>query len=334
MTRPRILLTNAIDPAGVRILEQAAETVLAPDVDAATLTRLASEVDGIVVRAQLPPDLFDHTPRLCGVVRHGVGLDMIPVESATAHGIPVANVPGANAEAVAEYCLAGMLMLVRRMHRIDRELRASDWNTSRKITDQATELFGRTIGIIGVGSVGTRLAQICDRAFRMRVLGYQRRLDALPAFVAPADLDTLFAQSDFVVLSCPLTSDTRNLASRARIARMKRGAFLLNAARGPVVDEDALVEALRERRLGGAVLDVYREQPIRRDHPLLGMDNAVLTPHAAGITAESMRRMSESAARDLLRIVAGERPVNLVNPEAWGAYLERRRTMGLGGSGS
>jgi D-3-phosphoglycerate dehydrogenase len=218
------------------------------------------------------------------------------------------------------------------MHRSDRELRATDWSTSRKIADRATELLGRTVGIVGVGSVGTRLAEICHHAFHMRVLGYQRRLDALPPFVTPADLETLFAQSDFVVLSCPLTDATLNLASRARIGRMKRGACLLNAARGPVVDEEALVDALREGRLGGAVLDVYREQPLRRDHPLLAMDNVVLTPHAAGITLESMRQMSESAVRDLLRIVAGERPVNFVNPEAWDAYLERRRRLRPGGS--
>ncbi|HYC45139.1 MAG TPA: hydroxyacid dehydrogenase [Burkholderiales bacterium] len=329
MTRPKILLTNPIDPAGVRVLEQSADVLLAPKSDADTLRRLAADVDGIIVRAQLPGDIFDHAHRLCGVVRHGVGMDMIPVEAATAHGIPVANVPGVNAEAVAEYCVSGMLLVVRRMHLIDRDLRATDWDESRRIADRATELAGRTVGVIGVGSVGTRIAEICHRGFCMRVLGHQRRLDALPAFVEGVSLDALLGESDFVVLACPLTDETRNLIDAQRLARMKPGACLINVARGPIVDEEALVRALREQRLGGAVLDVFANQPLPRDHPLLGMDNVILTPHAAGITTESMRQMSESAARDLLRIIAGERPVNFVNPRVWGAYIARRRTLGL-----
>jgi D-3-phosphoglycerate dehydrogenase len=326
---PRILLTNPIDPSGHRLLEAGAQVVVAPAVDAATLRRLAGDVDGIIVRAQLPDDIFDQAPRLCGVVRHGAGVDMIPVDAATAHGIPVANVPGVNAEAVAEYCVSGMLLLVRRMHLIDRELREQDWDTSRALANRASELRGRTVGVVGVGNVGTRIAEICHHAFHMRVLGYQRRLDALPVFVEAATLDELLAASDFVVLSCPLTEQTRNLIDASRIARMKTGARLINVARGPIVDEEALVAALREQRIAGAVLDVYAQQPIARDHPLLGMKQVVLTPHAAGMTAESMRQMSEAAVLELMRMIAGERPHNLVNPEVWPAYAARRRSLGL-----
>jgi len=329
MAALRILLTNAIDPAGHRILASAAEVVVAKALDAQTLRGLVAEVDGIVVRAQLPEDIFEHARRLCGVVRHGAGVDMIPIDAATTHGIPVANVPGVNAEAVAEYCISGMLLLVRRMHLIDRELRESDWHTSRKFADSAIELKGSTVGVIGVGSVGTRIAEICHHAFRMRVLGYQRRLDALPAFVEPTMLDELLAASDFVVLSCPLTAETRNLIDAERVRRMKIGARLVNVARGPVIDEAALVDALRERRIDGAVLDVYQQQPLARDHPLLGMQNVIVTPHVAGITDESMRQMSEAAALDLLRMIAGKRPKNLVNPEVWAAYSARRRSLGL-----
>ncbi len=329
MARPKVLLTNAIDPAGFRILEKETDVEVAPDVQPATLKRLVATADALIVRAQLPDDIFGHAPMLHCAVRHGAGLDMIPVEAATAQGIAVAYVPGVNAEAVAEYCLSGMLLMLRRMHLIDRDLRAKDWGSARKLADDSRELLGRTLGVVGVGAVGGRIAEICHQAFRMPVLGHQRRLDALPSFVKGVDLDTLFAESDFVVLACPLTAATRNLASRERIAKMRKGTYLINVSRGPVVDEDALVEALRERRIGGAVLDVYREQPIARDHPLLKMDNVVLSPHAAGITGEAMQKMSESAARDVLRVLAGEKPVNFANPEVWDAYTKRRKGMGL-----
>ena len=319
MTRPKVLLTNAIHPAGMRILQEKAEVVVAPDARPETLRGAVADAEALVVRSQLPDDIFEHAPRLRGVVRHGAGVDMIPVEAATRAGIPVANVPGVNAEAVAEYCVSGMLLLVRNMHRIDRTLRETDWNVSRKIADDAVELFERTLGIVGVGHVGSRVAQICSAAFRMRILGYQRRLDALPEGVTGAALDTLFAESDFIVLSCPLTRETRGMIGRELIDRMKKTAGLINVSRGQVVDEPALVDALRERRIRGAVLDVYAEQPLRRDHPLLGLDNAILTPHAAGITRESMQRMSEGAAHEVLRMLAGERALNLINPDAWNA---------------
>lgn len=325
MTRPRVLLTNPIDPSGDRIIEEVADIVTAPDATADTLRRMISDADALVVRAHLPADIFDQPHRLRGVVRHGVGLDMIPMEAAARHAIPVANVPAVNAEAVAEYCISGMLLLVRRMHRLDRDLRAIDWNTSRKLSDHATELFGRTVGIIGVGNVGRRVAEICHAGFRMRVLGNQRHFDTLPDFVKGVDVDTLFRESDFIVLNCPLTPETRNLVSAARIDLMKRNACIVNASRGQVIDEQALVGALRDRRIAGAVLDVYCEQPLRRDHPLLALENVVLTPHAAGITQESMQRMSEGAAQEIVRLLAGERPVNLCNPEIWDQYAARRR---------
>jgi D-3-phosphoglycerate dehydrogenase / 2-oxoglutarate reductase len=321
--RPKVLLTNRIDPSGERIIESVADIVLAQDTKPETLYRMVTDADVLVVRAYLPGDLFEHPNRLRGIVRHGVGLDMIPMEAANAHAIPVANVPGSNAEAVAEYAIASFLLLLRHIHKMDRELRTLDWATSRKRADTATELFGKTVGIVGVGSVGERVAEICHTAFRMRVLGYQRRLDALPGYVEGVALDKLFQESDLIFLSCPLTPETRHLVNQQRLSLMKSSAFIINAARGPVIDEDALVAALRERRIGGAALDVYDVQPLPRDHPLLELDNVVLTPHAAGITQESMWRMSQGAAQEVLRLLAGEKPHNFVNPEVWERHLAR-----------
>lgn len=325
MSRPKVLLTNPIDPCGTQIIESAADIVLAPDAKHETLYRLVADADVLVVRAFLPADLLEHPNRLRGIVRHGVGLDMIPMEAANAHAMPVANVPGSNAEAVAEYAITSFLLLVRQIHKMDQELRTLDWTTSRNRADAATELFGKTLGVVGVGSVGRRVAEICHLAFGMRVLGHQRRLDALPEYVAGVSVDELFRESDFIFLSCPLTPETRHLVNKERIGLMKPTAFIVNAARGPVIDDGALVAALREKRIGGAALDVYDEHPVRRDHPLLELENVVLTPHAAGLTQESMRRMSQGAAEEVLRLLAGERPQSLVNPEIWERHIAHRR---------
>lgn len=323
MGRPKVLLTNAIDPLGVEILKRVADVVVAPDTKGETLNRMVLDADVLMVRAFLPPDIFDGPHRLRGVVRHGVGLDMIPMESATAKGIPVANVPGSNAEAVAEHAIAGLLLAARSLHRMDRLLREKDWGTSRKLSDDSTELRGRTLGIVGMGNVGTRVAEIAHAAFRMRVLGTASRSKSPPPFVEVATPERLLAESDCVVLACPLTESTRHLVNAERLATMKPTAVVVNVARGPVTDERALAKALGEGRLRAAVIDVYEEQPLRRDHPLLGLDNVILTPHAAGITAESMKGMSVGAAEEAVRLATFERPANLCNPGVWDGHLRR-----------
>ena len=211
MARPKVLLTNPIGPEGIQIIEQVADVVVAPDTRHETLLECVRDADALLVRAYLPQNIFDVARRLRGVVRYAVGLDMIPMEAATAKSIPVANMPGVNSEAVAEYAVSGLLMLARRMHRMNHLLRTVDWNTSRALGEKSSELLGRTIGIVGVGNIGGRLAEICHTGFRMRVLGHQRRLTALPDFVTGVDIDTLCRESDYIALCCPLTEATRNL---------------------------------------------------------------------------------------------------------------------------
>lgn len=325
MSRAKVLLTNPIGREGVEILNTVAEVVIAPDTRAQTLLDCARDADAILVRANLPPNIFEVTERIRGVVRYAVGLDMIPVEAATAKSIPVANMPGVNSESVAEYAVSALLLMARRMHLINQTLRSKDWNAARVIGEKSTELMGRTIGIIGLGNIGGRLAEICHAGFRMQVLGHQRRLDAMPPFVRGVDIDTLCRDSDYIAMCCPLTDATRNLLSRERIALMKPHAGIVNVSRGPVWDEMAVADALRDGRLGSAVCDVYAEQPLRRDHPFLALDNMVLTAHMGGLTQESMRRLSIGSAQEVLRLLRDEKPVNFVNPEVWENHLVRVR---------
>jgi D-3-phosphoglycerate dehydrogenase len=267
-------------------------------------------------------------------VRHGAGVDLIPVDRATALGVCVGFVPGVNGNAVAEFVVAQMLAAARNVQRMDQVLHADGWSRARAISDSASELGGKTLGVVGVGSIGTRLADIAHHGFRMRVLGFRRDRTKLPPFVAHAELDRLFTEADYVVLACPLTPDTRGLASERLLARMRPTAWLLNVSRGAVVDEPALVEALAARRIAGAVLDVFATQPLAEDHPLRALPNAILTPHTAGLSAESVRAMSESAATDTLRILRGERPQHLFNADVWPRFLERRRALGWPAEGA
>jgi len=314
----RVLLTDPIDPSGVEWLRaRGAEVVLAPEGSADTVRRLARESDGAIIRSKLPDDIFEAAPRLRAVTIHGSGTDLVPLAAANARGVLVANLPGENAQSVAEYCVLAMLLLARNIAAITAAMRAQPWETARALSEPAREIAGLTAGIIGVGEIGRRVARICRHGFGMTVLGTQRRLDRLPPEAQAASLEELLGQADFVVVACPLTPETHHLFNASRLALMKPSAWLINVGRGPVIDEAALIETLRAKRIAGAMLDVYEHYRIAPGHALFGLDNVVLTPHLAGSTRESRARASVRAAEETLRMLAGERPRNLVNPEAW-----------------
>jgi D-3-phosphoglycerate dehydrogenase len=310
-----VLLTDPIAPAGEELLSRAATLIRAPDSEPATTRRLARDADGVIIRSKLPDDIFDAAPRVRSVVVHGTGTDLVPIESATAHGVMVANLPGVNAQSVAEYCAMAILMLARNVLSIVDAVRSKPWDEARRMGAAAHEIAGMTLGIVGVGEIGARLAKIARRGLGMEVLGHQRRLERVPADASPVSLGELLARSDFVVLACPLTPQTRHLMNATNIGLMKPAAWLVNVGRGPVVQEEALIDALRARRIAGAMLDVYEHYRLEPGHPLLSLDNVILTPHLAGVTREARARAGVAAADEMLRMLKGERPRNLVNPE-------------------
>ncbi len=316
----RVLITDPIDASGEELLRaRGAEVVLAPEGSPETIRRLAREADGAIIRSKLPQDIFEAAPRLRAVTIHGTGTDLVPLASANARGVLVANLPGENAQSVAEYCVMAMLMLARNVIGIATAIRTQPWDQARALSAAAREIAGLTAGIVGVGQIGKRVARMCRTGFDMKVLGNQRRMDRLPPEAQGADLDKLLAQSDFVVIACPLTPETQHLFNAKRLAAMKTSAWLINVGRGPVIDEGALIDALRAKRIAGAMLDVYEHYRIAPGHPLFDLDNVILTPHLAGSTRESRARASVRAADETLRMLAGEKPRNLVNPEAWHA---------------
>jgi D-3-phosphoglycerate dehydrogenase len=312
----RVLIVDPIAAAGEEFLARHAELVRATDSDPDTIRRLAAGVDGIIIRSKLPDDIFDAAPRVRAVAIHGTGTDLVPLESATPRGVMVSNIPGGNAQSVAEYCALAMLMLARNVAAITSSLKKDSWDTARALGADSREIAGMTLGLVGVGAIGTRLARIARHGFGMRVLGTQRRLDRLPPEAEGCSLDTLLAGSAFVVLACPLTPQTRHLLNPRAISMMRREAWLINVGRGPVVDEAALVAALKDRRIAGAMLDVYEHYRLEPGHALLSLDNVILTPHLAGMTRESRARMSVAAAEEMVRMLSGEAPSNFVNPQA------------------
>jgi D-3-phosphoglycerate dehydrogenase len=318
-----IFSTHPLHPEAGAMLSAAGDLRIASAPDPETLLREGRGAEILIVRAPIPPAFFTDAPALRAAVRHGAGLDMIPFEAATAAGVLIANVPAVNAPTVAEHVFMVTLALLRRFRPMDRDLRSKGWTAGRAHSDRAVELAGRTIGIIGMGNVGKAIFHIARHGFGLHVVANSRSPESLPDGVRFLPVDDLVAASDIVVLCCPLTPETTGLLSRDRISRMKPGAVLVNVSRGPVVDDAALIEALGQGRLGGAALDVFATQPLPLDHPYFGFDNVIVTPHLAGITDESMMRMGTGAAAEAIRVLRGELPLNLRNPEAVAHYRRR-----------
>jgi D-3-phosphoglycerate dehydrogenase len=320
---PRVLLTNAIHPQAQARLARSAEPVVAPDTGADTLRAAAQGCEVVLVRAQLPDDIFDAAPTLIGAVRHGTGVDMIPLDAATARGVLVANVPGVNANAVAEHVLRSMLALARQAPRVAAALQREGWAAARAAAEHGVELRGRMLGVIGFGHVGQAVARLAHLGLGMRVLAHSRSALRSSEHATAATLDELMASSDVVVLACPLTPQTRGLVGAAQLAQMKAGSWLVNVARGPVVDEAALLGALERGHLAGAALDVFDVQPLPADHAFWRMPQVLLTPHAAGVSEDSMRAMGLGAVEAVEQLLRGECPVHCRNPQAWPAFAAR-----------
>lgn len=314
--RARVLLTNPIHPDHAAELARHVDVLLATDPSPETIARMIADCDAIIVRSHLAPDVFDHAPKLRFAVRHGVGLDMIPVQAATRRGIAVANMPGGNTVAVTEYALAAIFHIRRNLSAMDRTLREQGWNAAKPMSNACIELAGSTCGIIGVGSIGTRLAKALS-ALDVHVLGLTRRPETLPTFVEAVDKETLLKRSDLIVLACPHNEQTHHMIDEQAIAQMKPGAAIVNVARGPVIDTAALIPALHSGQIGAAVLDVHEPAILKGDEPIFGCPNTLLTAHVAGNTATSVENLSRWTVQTLLALLEGKRPDNVVNPEVF-----------------
>jgi D-3-phosphoglycerate dehydrogenase / 2-oxoglutarate reductase len=318
-SRPLLAVVDPIHAEGIAILQAAGEVVelFAPGVDTAQAWALA---DGLVIRTSpLPAARLAQCARLKVVGKHGVGVDNIDIAAATNAGIVVFNTPGANALAVAEGAITLMLAVVKRT-RAGHDLVASGRFAERGPW-RAGDLTGNTLGLVGGGRIAGEVARIARRGFSMRVLVYDPYASAAQAAAMNAEkiesLDAMLAAADLVSIHVPLTAETKGLIGRARLARMRPGAVLVNTARGGIVDEAALAEALAAGRLLGAGIDVFENEPPENENPLFKLPNVVLSPHVAGITEDSARRMALGAAQGVVDVLQGRKPEAMLNPEIW-----------------
>ena len=313
--RPRVLVTENIHAAGWETLKRETDAVAWPGQDKQPLIEAVADVQAVLVRvAKLSADVIKAAKKLKIIGKHGVGYDNIDIPAATASGVIVTNTPLANSTSVAEHALALLLAVARRIGESERDLARGAMRTQKAY--QGVELSGKVMGVIGLGSAGLRLARMTANGLGMRVLGFDPYKEPWPDGVEHCrELGPLLAQADFVSIHVPLTKETRNLIGKDALAAMKPTAVLVNTARGGIVDEVAVAEAVKAGRPAGAGLDVVVDEPLKPNHPLNRVPNIVLTPHVAGVTEEAMMRMAQDAAEDILRVLKGEKPKYPVNRE-------------------
>jgi phosphoglycerate dehydrogenase-like enzyme len=277
-----------------------------PEADGSRFSRLMATAEVLFhVLKPVTAEVIAAAPRLRLVQKIGIGVNTIDLEAAKARGIAVANMPGTNSRAVAEMTLMLMLSCLRAVRTFDGACRRGEgWSLGPEIQDRLGEICGRTVGLVGFGAVPAALAPVLA-AMGARLL-YTDIVGHDGAVAERRDLDSLLAESDIVTLHVPLTEATENMIDADSIARMKPGAILINAARGGLVDQAALVEALGSGQISAAGLDVFVAEPIARDNPLLALDNVVLSPHVAWLTQETLDRSLKVALENCRRIEAGE----------------------------
>ena len=303
--KPVLLVTGAdLAPQALALLGDF-EVVYAgktpSEADVIALCKANDPVAIIVRYSKVGAAAMDAAPSLKVISKHGSGTDTIDKAAAAARGIQVVAAVGANAAAVAEQALALLLACAKSVVGLDRRMHAGHWD---KATHKSVELEGRTIGVIGLGAIGQRFARMAD-AMGMRVLGFDPYAKNLPDYVKPADLETIWRESDAISLHCPLTEDNRNLIGAATLAKCKHGVIVVNTARGGLIDEAALLDAVKSGRVMAAGLDSFQVEPMTAPHAFHGVANIVLAPHIGGVTSDAYVKMGVAAAQNALAVVNG-----------------------------
>jgi len=325
MTKPRIFVTRIIPEKGLEMVRQQADVEvwqepLPPPYQA--LVQKAKGIDALLclLTDKIDENLIDAMGSQIKVISQmAVGFDNIDVPAATALGIPVGNTPGVLTDTTADFAWSLLMAAARHVAEGDRFTRAGKWKTWGPVDFLGPDITGATLGIIGFGRIGQGMARRAQ-GFDMRILYYdrQRQPQSEQQYGAHfVDLNTLLGESDFVSLHTVLSDETHHLIDDARLKAMKPGGILINTARGPVVDSMALYRALSSGTIAGAALDVTDPEPIKPDHPLLTLDNLLITPHIASASFRTRNKMATMAAENLLAGLKGDRLPNCVNPEVY-----------------
>ena len=324
MEKPKVFVTRAIPDRGLDVIKNFCDADVWTDElppSRKVLLERVRGVDGIVslLTDRIDGEVLDAAgPQLKVVSNQAVGFDNIDVTAATQRGIPVGNTPDVLTDATADFAFALMMSAGRRIVEGERYVRAGKWKTWSPSLLLGVDFKGATLGLVGFGRIGKAMARRAA-GFDMRVVYYDPLETKPPADVKAThvDLETLLEDSDFISLHTPLTADTRRLIDAAALAKMKSTAVLVNTSRGPVVDLDALYEALKEKRIFAAALDVTEPEPLPMDHLLLTLENALIVPHIASASKTTRDKMSWMAAQNLIAGLKGEHLPNCVNPQVY-----------------
>jgi glyoxylate reductase len=321
--KPRVYVTYRIPPPFHEILQDQCELEYNPreePIPRSELLRAVREKDGLVcmVSEKIDAELMDQGKGLRVVSSYSVGFDHISIPEATKRGVYITNTPGVLTEATADLTWTLLMTVARRIVESDNYLRQGRWRTWAPDLMVGADVHGMTLGIVGLGRIGAAVARRA-RGFNMRILYYDV-IDPPAQLVTEVGaqkvtLEKLLAESDFVTLHVPLTEETRHIMNEKTLRMMKSTAYLINASRGPMVDEPSLARALKEKWIAGAALDVYEQEPLSMSSPLLSLRNLVLVPHIGSATTTSRAKMAELAAKNLLLIFQGKPPLHLVNPD-------------------
>lgn len=316
-----VLIIQPIHEAGHAILAGAGlrpRMASAPD-----MATVAAEIDdavGAITRnAGLNAAAMDAAPQLKVLGNHGVGVDPIDLEHAGRIGLPVVFTPYGNVQSVAEHAVSLMLAVAKSTARADGAVRTGDFGF--KYRTNLAELHGGILGVVGFGRIGRRTASIASAAFAMKVIVYSPSVPAddieAAGFARAETLEALLSVADVVSIHSPARPGGRQLINRERLAMMKPTAILVNTGRGSVIDERALIDHLREKRIMGAGLDVFESESMPPDYPLFDLPNVVLSPHIAGSTEQALRRTAEQVALQVVDVIEGRKPDHLVDPHVW-----------------
>lgn len=324
MTKPKVFVTRIIPDKGLDLVKEFCdadvwEGELPPPRQ--EILRHVQDVDGLLslLTDRIDGEVMDAAGvRLKVISNYAVGFDNIDVDAATARGIPVGNTPGALTEATADFAFALLISAARRVPEGDRFVRDGKWKTWAPMLLLGNEIHNATLGVVGFGRIGQAMARRAA-GFDMRVIYYDPNEtgDQPDIKATSVDFETLLEESDFISLHTPLTPDTRHLIDAEALSRMKRTAVLVNTSRGPVVDMNALYEALRDRKIFAAGLDVTDPEPLPATHPLLTLDNLVVAPHVASASHTARGNMAWMAANNLIAGLKGEPLPNCVNPQVY-----------------
>jgi phosphoglycerate dehydrogenase-like enzyme len=312
---PAVWFERPVLPALAASVE-AACSVLGPGTDLDRYAGIEGAVGAVVAASPYDGSVMDRAPGLRVIARTGIGYDAVDVAAATARGIAVCNTPDGPTISTAEHAVTLMLMVAKRVKPSEAAI-TTGRTSGYYARHEGIELAGKVLGLIGCGRIARRVGAMAA-GIGMRVVAFDPYLDAMPDGIDRAEaLDEVLAIADVVSVHVPLTVESRGMFDRARFAAMKPGAVFVNTARGGLVDQDALLAALDDGHLAGAGLDVTEPEPLPMDHPLLGRDDVVVTPHVASATTDGKVRILEAAIEEALTVIRGERPAHLVNPEVW-----------------